>query len=649
MCFFTISLFAQPVIKSFSPTSGPVGTAVTIKGKKFSVTPSNNIVYFGTVKAIVSSATDSSLIVMTPVGATCQPISVTTNNLTAYSLQPFVATFPGGGTSFNSNSFGSEILRYIQGCPYVSAIGDIDNDGKNDIIFANGCSNGISILRNTSSNGLISFANQVNYSIGSYLIGIAVGDLNGDGKLDIAASNFGANTISVIKNTSSNGTISFATKETYATGENPYGIAIRDLDADGKPDIVVANEYTFPGTISILKNTSTIDAISFASKIDYEVGDEPRRVTIGDLDGDKKPDIVVANQGSSSISVLKNISDAGVISFSSQIQYSTTSGSSPESVSIGNLNNDKKPDMVVANNNIQGTVSVFKNTSSKGVISFSSNSDYNTEAYPYDVYVGDLNGDNNLDIVVANQLEANNVSIFRNINLGNIISLDSRIDYATKGTHISVSEGDLDEDGKSDIILANNGTYQNSISILKNIVGIVLPLNLLSFNGSNLGKQIELQWQTTQEQNVSYYEIQRSLDARSFNVIGLEDANNTSKYLFIDNQPLQSINYYRLKTIDRDGQFSYSKIIAVNMKAISKAFEIYPNPVKDLLHLQITVNGINKVSVFDIFGRKIAEMEFNAFGTVFNTSIDVSRLLSGNYFIILENKNGISSAKFVKE
>src|SRR6185437_7361366 len=79
------TLFAQPVINSVAPKSGPVGSAVTIAGSNFSATPANNIVYFGTAMATVTSASSTALQVMVPTGASYQNISVTTGGLTGYS------------------------------------------------------------------------------------------------------------------------------------------------------------------------------------------------------------------------------------------------------------------------------------------------------------------------------------------------------------------------------------------------------------------------------------------------------------------------------------------------------------------------------------------------------------------------------------
>src|SRR5688572_18750891 len=85
-----------PSITSFSPTSGPIGTPVTITGTNFDSTPSNNIVYFGATQATVLTASATQLTVSVPAGATYQPMSVLVSGLTAYAGSPFVITFPDG-------------------------------------------------------------------------------------------------------------------------------------------------------------------------------------------------------------------------------------------------------------------------------------------------------------------------------------------------------------------------------------------------------------------------------------------------------------------------------------------------------------------------------------------------------------------------
>src|SRR5690349_7542919 len=88
LLFPVITCFGQPKINSFTPTSGSIGTAVTITGSGFNPVATSNIVFFGPVKAVVTNATATSLTVTVPAGTSYQPISVTTGNLTAFSAMP---------------------------------------------------------------------------------------------------------------------------------------------------------------------------------------------------------------------------------------------------------------------------------------------------------------------------------------------------------------------------------------------------------------------------------------------------------------------------------------------------------------------------------------------------------------------------------
>src|SRR5205085_673688 len=93
---FTVTAPDAPTVTGFSPPAGPVGTSISITGSGFSATPADNIVYFGATKAVVSAATTTSMTVTVPIGATYQPISVQTYELTGFSYKPFLPTFTGG-------------------------------------------------------------------------------------------------------------------------------------------------------------------------------------------------------------------------------------------------------------------------------------------------------------------------------------------------------------------------------------------------------------------------------------------------------------------------------------------------------------------------------------------------------------------------
>ncbi len=466
---FSLKLFSQPVISSFSPTSGPVGTTITIIGNNFNNIPANNIVFFGAVKATVTAATATSLTVTAPAGATYNPITVTVNGLTAYSTQSFILTFTGGG-AITSTSFteGENFTTDLH--PNGVAITDLDGDGKVDVITPNNYStNGspasISILRNIGSLNAISFANRIDIPTGVLTYAIAVGDLNGDGKPEIVSSSIVDKTISIFKNTSVPGSIGFASKIDYATNSNPVSIVIGDLDGDSKLDIAVANYLS--NAISIYKNTGTAGTLSFAPKVDVMTGLAPDRLALGDLDGDNKPDLVVTNNLSNTISVFKNISANGSIILAPKIDF-VAGNDNPYDVTMGDLDNDGKSDLIVTNNNVnyinEASTSfvIFRNTSTIGNISFAPKLSYAT-GNTYHATIGDLNGDGKADVAVTNF--AHSISVYENKSSAGSISLKSPVNYYSSSPY-GAGIADWDGDGKADLA-ATNFTGE-SVSFFRN-------------------------------------------------------------------------------------------------------------------------------------------------------------------------------------
>ena len=299
--------FAQPSIITFSPVMDTIGSSVTITGTGFNSIANQNIVFFGATQAVVTVASTNSLIVIVPLGATYQHISATNlaTNLTAYSAKPFIATFRGDILFPNKQSFATSVN------PYAVSIGDLDGDGKPDLAVVNYNSNAVSVFRNTSTLGTSSFAARVNFSTGTSPISISIRDIDSDGKLDLAVTNRNSNTVSVFRNTSTVGTVSFATKVDFITGMNPISINIGDIDNDGKPDLAVANYNN--NTVSIFQNTSTSGTVNFATKVDFITGVNPRSVSITDIDSDGKLDLIAANYNSNTVSIFRNISTVGMI------------------------------------------------------------------------------------------------------------------------------------------------------------------------------------------------------------------------------------------------------------------------------------------------------------------------------------------------
>ena len=350
------------------------------------------------------------------------------------------------------------------------ATADIDGDGKPDLITAsananNSPSEGVSILRNTSTSGTIdanSFAPKVDFLTVIRAFSTAVGDFDSDGKLDLAFSNIDTASVSVFRNTSSIGNISLAPKVDFPTGSFAFSVATGDLDGDGKLDLAVSNAGS--NTLSILRNTSSIGNISFASKIDFAVGSNAQAVAIGDLDQDGKLDLVVANGISNTLSVFKNTSTNGMISLATRVDFATSND--PRSIAIVDLDQDGKLDLAVTNSTNSNTLSIFRNTSISGMISFATKLDFAANSLPISTAVGDFDKDGKPDLAIVNSL-SNLASIFLNTSTIGTISLATKVDFATGNNPFSIVVEDLDGDGREDLATAN--LAGNTTSVLRRV------------------------------------------------------------------------------------------------------------------------------------------------------------------------------------
>jgi hypothetical protein len=482
--FTTSSLFAQiPSITRFSPLAGEPGATVTISGSNFDVLGSNNFVFFGSTRATVTGATSIQLVVKVPSGAKYGPISITVGSKTAISSEYFVPTFfspvglSPGSFSTPSNS--------VTGSPEGIDIGDIDGDGKPDIVVSNSNNNTVSILANKTSSGssLASFAPKVDLSTGSGSApkNIALADLDGDRRLDIITSNINNGTISIFRNISTPGTIngsSFGSRVNISVGGIPTDVKVSDINGDGKPDIAVLNAAT--SAISILRNISNLGSIttgSFLAKVDFSVGAGPELLEIADLDGDNKPDLIASNSFDDTFSVLQNISTSDEISSASflpKIDFPT--GNFPTGIAVGDLDGDGKKEIVISNYVIDNTLSIFKNVIANGLItqnSFSARVNFITGSAPYGIELADVDGDGKLDIVDSNN-SGSTVTVFINQAIAgqlNSSSFSAGIDFNADLNLGLMAIADLTSDGKPEIAIAGTGT-KNSVTLLTNLLGI---------------------------------------------------------------------------------------------------------------------------------------------------------------------------------
>ncbi|HEY9167078.1 MAG TPA: FG-GAP-like repeat-containing protein [Candidatus Kryptonia bacterium] len=480
-----VAIAQAPTFASFSPKSGPIGTNVTISGTNFNSTASNNVVYVGAVRAIVTSASSTSLSISVPAGATYGPISVTNlaTNLTADANLPFDVTFENTD-SIDAFSFLPTLDLPTRKTPAVVNISDLDGDGRPDLLLVSNSSGVISFYPNTTWSGNTSFAVEIDSSTGTLPEGLAVADLDGDGKPDVAVVNNLSRTISVYRNTSVSGTISFAARLDFPIAINPSRIAIGDIDGDGKPDLVVTTGP--PDSLMVYRNTSSAGNITFAPAVSFPTGSQPASIAISDLDGDGKPDLAVANGGSKAVSIYRNMSTPGSISFAAKWDLSTESNLID--LVVADMDGDGRPDIAVPNMNTN-TVSVFRNTSTVGNISFSSSGDLVAGSQPLLLGVGDLDGDGRADLVAVNSGDRT-MLVYRNTSSAGNISFTTGVSYSIGGNPSSIALGDLSGDGKPEITITNSTdslvvVYKNAVSSLPTPI-LIEPVNGLTGTATNL-------------------------------------------------------------------------------------------------------------------------------------------------------------------
>ncbi len=173
-----------------------------------------------------------------------------------------------------------------------------------------------------------------------------------------------------------------------------------------------------------------------------------------------------------------------------------------------------------------------------------------------------------------------------------------------------------------------------------------LPVNLLSFEAVKQTKKVLLQWTTDNELNADKYIVERSVDGITYAPIGNVPAynnGNKNNYSLTDIQPLNGLNFYRLKMADIDGSFRYSPIRKINFDNAGDDFTIYPNPVKgDKIYISSTGN-LNSAVLFDAAGRRIKLFSLKGRSNM----LDVGGIAKGTYQLEILTENATHMEKII--
>ncbi len=361
----------------------------------------------------------------------------------------------------------------VSSAPLAVAVGDVNGDGKPDLAVVNNADNTVSILLNTTTPGAASasYVLAAFLGVGSSPQAVAAGDFDGDGKPDLAVANGREPTVSVVLDRTAPG----AASASYAPADNfnnfnrpPAGVAVGDFNGDGKPDLVTANFSD--DNVAILLNDTVPGAASasFTFPDSIGVGGGPASVAVGDFNGDGRPDLATADFFGNTVSILLNDTAPGASGASFTLAASPVVGSGPLGVVIGDFNGDGKPDLAAANAS-GNTVAILLNSTASGAASasFTLAASPAVGSNPRGIVIGDFDGDGKPDLATANA-NSNTVSILLNTTAPGASGASFTLvaSPAVGSYPLSVAVGDFNGDGGPDLAVVNRDG--NNVSVLLN-------------------------------------------------------------------------------------------------------------------------------------------------------------------------------------
>jgi len=222
------------------------------------------------------------------------------------------------------------------------------------------------------------------------------------------------------------------------------------------------------------------------------------------------------------------------------------------------------------------------------------------------------------------------------------------------GTDLAFHNYDFFNDSYPDGSLLNcTGTPfdESDINFSLAINDATLPIKLIVFRANANAKNNELYWSTSSEINNSGFELQKSENALDWQAIEFIDGKGTTsefqEYYYQDFNPLEGTNYYRLKQVDHNGAFEYSKLVSVESNSYKDIIKVYPNPSNGLIkfHIQNPENLNIKVRISDKLGRTVWKSQSDNVESDWQRQVNIDKV--GHYFISIQIGKEITFKKVI--
>jgi Flp pilus assembly secretin CpaC len=351
--------------------------------------------------------------------------------------------------------------------PVSVAIADFNKDGHSDLVVGNQTDGTVSILL---GNGDGTFGPQTVFPIPAVTTAtgtinaspsaIATGDFNDDGNVDVAVTDVANGRVEILLG---NGDGTFQTPVPYATGSNPVALVAQDFDGDGQPDLAIVNQGDgkTAGTVSVLlgDKVNGTQTGTFGTKTDYTVGISPSAITTAVFNTAGFTDLAVANKGSNSVSILPGNGTNGTQNGTFGTQTTLTTGNGPAGIATADFNSDGHPDLAVTNQT-DSTVSILLGN---GDGTFLPQTAYTTGSGPVGIIATAFTG-TTPDLAIA--AESSNTASILIGNGDGTFSVPTPL--PTGNSPIAVAGADLNGDGFTDLVTANNAS--NTVTVTLNTV-----------------------------------------------------------------------------------------------------------------------------------------------------------------------------------